>query len=122
TYAYGINTSDDIAGSWVKFCNPVCQYRAFMQVSGMFRDVRYPGASMTWIYGINDLEQVAGTYVDLAGNAHGWAGAPVNSFYVTVDYPSAVSTSLTGISNRGFVVGYYSDANFVTHGFAASLR
>lgn len=74
-------------------------------------------------YGINDQNQVVGSYSGAVGNLHGFVG--MNGVYYTADIPGASGTVATGISNDE-VVGYHTvnsmDAygGFVTalHGFA----
>jgi hypothetical protein len=63
-----------------------------------------PGAASTIVSGINDLDQIAGSYVDSANVTHGYviSGGRLQ----TLDAPGAFLTRATGINNLGQVVGY----------------
>lgn len=80
-----------------------------------------PGASSaafagTQPQGINDLDQVTGTWIDAQGFNHGFLkdGASITSF----DMPGADGTIPVGIDNEGDIAGfYYIIASNLTTGF-----
>jgi hypothetical protein len=77
-----------------------------------------PNASSTNPTGINDRNEVVGTYtVGTGSNAvtHGFTW--LNGKWTTVDYPAATSTSINGVNNEGDIVGFYTDAAGNTDGF-----
>lgn len=90
-----------------------------------FTDINVPGSQpgSTGAYdglAINNLGQIAGSYVDNAGNYDGFLYT--GGRYVTVDAPGAIDTNLYGINDFGQVLGTagYSNGtsqNFIdTHG------
>ena len=89
-----------------------------------------PGASSTYLYGINDAGEVVGAYVDDNGNTHGFlatvpipSAPPATTTYTfrTLEDPSAVfGTYAYGINKYGQIVGYYVDGNGQKNGFIYS--
>ena len=72
-----------------------------------FTDINAPGSQpgSTGFFGLslNNLGEVAGTYVDSAGNYDGFLYS--GGKYVTLNAPGATSTFLEGINDFGQVVG-----------------
>lgn len=79
-----------------------------------------PGATNTYLNGINDRGWMVGQYFDRNRLGHGLFFRPPDQF-VTFDYAGSPSVSLTGINRRGFICGYYSDGNNF-HGLLARVR
>lgn len=122
TYANAVNSAGTIAGRWASVCNPVCQYHGFIlpsATSSHYIDIEYPGAQMTYIYRINDLNQVVGSYLRSDNTYHGWGGVPGKHQYFTIDYPGSTISTVSGLNNRGWLAGDYADSNGVDHGFLA---
>lgn len=65
--------------------------------------------------GINDLDQVAGFYVDSSDTPHGFLKD--GSKYTTLDVPGALATLAYGINNLTVVTGLYFDASGSPHGY-----
>jgi len=79
-----------------------------------FQDVSFPNSFYSVPLGINNLRQVAGTYIDATGE-HGFlwdAGV-----FTTIDYPGGFGTSAGGINDKGEVVGLFVDALGFQHGY-----
>jgi hypothetical protein len=72
------------------------------------------GISGTFGFGINDMGQVVGSYLDNIFNNHGFLYS--GGVYTTLDVPLAEFTTATGINGSGQIVGYYTDASGI-HGF-----
>ncbi len=90
-----------------------------------YTNIEVPGAApgSTQANGINDYAVVAGTYLDAAGNSHGFLEG--YGCYLTGDIPGATATIPTGINNNGQTVGYYqtgydSNGNALYHGFVVT--
>ncbi len=121
-YANSVNSAGTIAGDWVSACTPMCQYHGFIlpsAASSNYIDVEYPGAQMTYVYRINDSNQVVGAYLGSDNSIHGWGGSPGKNQYFTIDYPGSTVASVNGINKRGILVGWYADSSGATHGFFA---
>ena len=78
-----------------------------------FATVNYPGAANTWLRGINQLGDLAGSFS---------AGTLIKGFirtsgtYKPLVYSGATSTMATAVNDHGAVVGSYSSSP-VNHGF-----
>src|SRR5207249_471110 len=73
-----------------------------------------PGSASTLAHGINDADQIVGTYVG-GGRTHGFLLS--GGTYATLDVPGAVTTEARGTNNAGQIVGFFSDAGGTFHGF-----
>jgi uncharacterized membrane protein len=82
--------------------------------NGIFTPVNYPGAVSTTVSGINDLDEVVGSY--RSGNfPHGFLYK--DGVYTTIDVGSIYSNAIA-INNNGEIVGNYSSPSYpVIHGF-----
>jgi len=65
--------------------------------------------------GINDWDQVAGTYVDSSGLPKGFVKDGRN--YITLEVPDSIFTEAFGINNLGVVTGLYQDMSGNYHGY-----
>jgi uncharacterized membrane protein len=65
----------------------------------------YPGATNTFVYGINDSNTLVGGYLTPDNNEHGFFG-PLNGPYTSFDYPNAPYTEGRGINKAGYITGY----------------
>jgi hypothetical protein len=89
-----------------------------------FVDLAVPGASSTMALGVNDSEEVVGTYTDGTGSSatmHGFTWTPEGGF-TTVDDPAGIgTTTINGVNDQGDLVGFYTtDGGNVTDGFIAT--
>lgn len=116
--ANAINNAGDVAGFYNKTPS---QVDAFLKLhSGRFVTIAFPGASMTQAFGVNDSDEVVGTYTVGSGNSavtHGftWRGGR----FVSVDIGGASSTTINGVNNEGDLVGFFTDPKGNTDGFFA---
>ncbi len=138
TTVYGINTVGQIVG---KFVDATGRSRGFLLtgsvngVGGIFTPIDYPATLDgvgTSAYGINELGEIVGVYVDGAGTSHGFTltgitfdpltGAPslTNALFTQIDASTlgATQTWIYGLSNDGEVVGAYTDAGGAFHGLS----
>lgn len=74
----------------------------------LYRIINFPGASDTWINGINDTGEIVGRYRD-SGGEHGFWGTV--GHLVQYDAPGTDmhngTTSINGVNNRGQIIGSY---------------
>lgn len=116
--AAAINNNGDVAGFYNKTAS---QVDAFLKLrSGRFITLAYPGASMTQAFGVNDSDEVVGSYTTGSGNSavtHGfvWRGGT----FATVDIPGASASTINGINDENDLVGFYTDAKGNTDGLLA---
>lgn len=92
-------------------------YNAFIYDTTLdsYSTVSMPNATTTTAIGINNANQVVGTYRDSSNNYHGFLFDGTG--YTSIDMPGATLTEALGINNNGQVVGYYKDSNLLTHGY-----
>ena len=119
--AAAINNDGHIAGF---YSNPATgNTDGFLKAGGRFTDLAVPGASATQALGVNDRDEVVGTYTVGSGNgaaAHGFTWTPGGGF-ATVDDPQGVgTTTVNGVNEAGDLVGFYTDAAGNTDGFLAT--
>jgi hypothetical protein len=121
--AAGINNRGDVAGFYAHptQSNPN-QVDAFLKLRfGRFITLAYPGASMTQAFGVNDSDEVVGSYTVGTGNSavtHGFVWQ--NGTFHTVDIGGgATATTINGVNDEGDLVGFYTDAKGNTDGFLA---
>jgi hypothetical protein len=118
--ATGINNHGDVTGFYNKTS---AQVDAFLKLhNGQFITLEVPGASMTQAFGVNDSDEVVGTYTDGTGNSaqtHGFTWRPGHGF-TTVDDPHGIgATTINGVNDHGDLVGFYTDAAGNTDGMLA---
>jgi len=107
----GFVTNGGVTDGFIKFGN-----RTFISLS-------VPGASATSALGVNNYDEVVGTYTVGSGSSavmHGFTWTPQHGFR-TVDDPHGVgTTTINGVNDFGQLVGFYVDANGNTDGFLAA--
>jgi len=116
--ATAINNLGDVAGFYNKTS---MQVDAFLKLhSGRFITLAYPGAAMTQAFGVNDSDEVVGTYTTGTGNAavtHGFTWK--DGKYASVNISGASSTAINGVNDEGDLVGFFTDAKGNTDGLLA---
>ena len=115
--ASGVNDRGDISG----FYTVAKVTHGFLLRGHHMTTLDFGAASNTQALGVNNHDQVVGSFVDKAGAMHGFvwhAGTPTQ-----VDDPNGTGgTLVNGINNRGQIVGFYVDAAGNTHGMLARLK
>jgi uncharacterized membrane protein len=109
--ANGINNQGQIVGDSIT--GGVTS--GFLDDSGKFTTLSYPGSSGTQALGINDIGEIVGTYVDSAGVQHAYFYK--SGLYTAIEIPGNIGDShATGINGAGQIVGYF-DSKEGTQGF-----
>jgi probable HAF family extracellular repeat protein len=116
--ATGIADDGDVSGFYVQ--DKIT--RGFLLHHGSFRTLSFGAHTNTQALGVNNADQVVGSYVDDTGATHGFLWSP-GSKLVTVDDPNgAGGTVVNGLNNREQLVGFFTDAAGNTHGLLASTH
>lgn len=116
----GLNNAGDFCGM-ADF--PSNHFQPYMSIGGNVTLFRVPGVGLpfiTYVGGMNNLNQVVGSYSSEAG-VHGYLRNPDGTFTFPIDYPGALDTVLLGINDKGWMVGYYIDTESTTHGLFLRL-
>ncbi len=80
------------------------------------------GATSVMALGINNEDQVVGSYTDGAGNTHGFLFDDATKSYTTIDDPNAKGmTVVNGLNDKGQLVGFYLDAAGNTDGMLVQV-
>ena len=121
TVATGINKAGDIVGSATDAAGNTTSW---LKIGTSTIAFGFPGGSDTQAFGINNKNQIAGSYLDGSGVLHGFVltnpMGPV-SHWQSIDDPNGVgSTVINGINAAGDLVGFYTDAAGNTDGMLAT--
>ena len=110
--AAAINNRGDVAGFYTNSRGVTV---AFLKYGyGRFLTLAVRGASMTQAFGVNDRDEVVGSYTVGTGN-----NAVMHGF-TTVDDPHGIGTTIiNGVNDRGDLVGFYTDSAGNTDGMLA---
>ena len=119
TYCVGIDSSGNISGF---YADTVSSYQGFILSKGNFSSVSYPGEVSTFLEGLNDVSQVAGTswisnnssYINFVYNVQ-------DQTFTKLKTPAGSITFSNAINDDGTVVGYTLLADR-TVGFEYSLN
>ena len=113
--ATAINDRGDIAGN--------IGSDGFLLRRGHLTELTVPGASATMALGVNNFEEVVGTYMVGSGSSaqmHGFTWQPGRGFS-SIDDPHGIgTTTINGVNDFGQLVGFYVDAAGNTDGFLAT--
>jgi hypothetical protein len=83
--------------------------------NGNYNTVECPGATFTFLSGIDGEGDMVGQFGTADGNAHG--ALIKNGNCIQVDFPKGFNTYANGSDAQGDIVGSYTDKNAMTHGF-----
>jgi hypothetical protein len=64
-----INLSGQIAGNYQSSDG---KWHGYLLSNGTYTSIDYPNATQTQVYGLNDLGELSGNWVDAAGHDHGF--------------------------------------------------
>lgn len=109
----GINDAGDVVGYEY---TPSSTQSFFRDASGNYQTIYVPGSVYTEALGLNDLNQVVGSYYD-GTNSYGflWSGG----IFTTLTEPGEAYTVATGINDAGDIVGFATNNGFTDEGFLA---
>jgi len=115
--AAGINDHGDVSG----FYTVGKVTRGFLIVGGHFITLQFGGKTNTQAFGVDNSDQVVGSFLDKAGAMHGFL--LTRGRLSQVDDPNGAAGSVVnGLNNRGRLVGFYVDRAGLTHGFLAQQK
>lgn len=119
-FATGINNKGDVVG--VSTSGGTTS--SWLLSDGHLTAFQFPGGSDTEAFGINQHDEIVGSYLDGSGVDHGFTLADPtgpHSVWATIDNPNGIgSTVVNGLNGNGDLVGFYTDAAGNTDGFLAT--
>ena len=120
--ATGINNAGDVVGFATSTGGSTFSW---LLHAGHLSTLQFPGGSNTQAFGVNDSDQIVGSYTDGSGTSHGFVlSDPMGptSHWQSIDDPTtgATMTVVNGINDAGDLVGFYNDASGNTHGMLAT--
>ena len=121
--AAGINNHGDVVGFFTSKSTGAVV--GFLLKNGIFTEFVYPNTTITTPFGINDKDQIVGSYVDGAGAMHGFllSNPLTHAHFQTVDDPNGIGTTvINGINDHTDLVGFYVDGAGNTDGMLATPR
>ncbi|MBA3961304.1 MAG: hypothetical protein H0X40_05305 [Chthoniobacterales bacterium] len=118
TNVTGINDAGDFVGTFGNVTQP---NQGFVNVGGTSTVITIPGATLSFAYGINNLDRAVGTYTDSASIVHGFLRDSSGALTAPLDFPGSTSTEFLGINDRGWIVGRYQVGDGLIHGLFLKL-
>jgi hypothetical protein len=113
--ATGINSSGDVVG----IVTTTAGTSSFLRKGNSFSAFSFPNGSNTQAFGVNNDDQIVGSYLDGSGVMHGFllSHPLTHAKWKSIDDPNGIgSTVINGLNNRGDMVGFYTDAAGNTDG------
>jgi hypothetical protein len=115
--AAAINNYGDVAGFYNQTSSLV---DAFLRLhDGHFITLAVPGAATTQAFGVNDNDEVVGTYTTGSGSSaqtYGFTWQPGHGFTTISDPHGIGTTTINGVNDHGDLVGFYTDSAGNTDG------
>ena len=89
--------------------------KGFAATSSRFQTVTFPGASQTFLTGINKFGTIVGDFIGTDGRFHGFKLK--NGQFSTIHPNGALDTFVSGINDSGVIVGSFDTGGADSHGF-----
>jgi hypothetical protein len=117
--ATAINAQDEITG----YLTHGKTTAGFLISHARYSEFDLPNSTNTQPFGINNGDEIVGSYLDTKGASHGFilTNPTSNPTYKTIDDPLGVGTTvINGVNGKGQLVGFYQNSAKDTAGFVAS--
>jgi hypothetical protein len=124
SFATGINNLGDIVGYTMNSSGTF----GWLLKAGHLTAFQYPGSLPTMALGVNNSDEIVGSFTDAADDTHGFTlkdpTGPV-SHWQQIDDPNALNTPgngtvVNGLNGAGVLVGFYTDSALNVDGMLAS--
>ena len=119
--ATGINDNGDIVGFLT--ASDGTTVAGFLLKGGHYTEFDFPNSTNTTPFGVNQSDQIVGSYVDSNGAMHGFLlSSPLShANWKSIDDPNGIGTTVVnGLNDHGKLVGFYVDSAGNTDGFLAT--
>jgi len=104
--ATGINDSGDIVG-FEQTSPQATTAEGYIIKDGKLTILKAPGSTFTQALGVNDKDEVVGTFNDANGVAHGFLWH--DGKFEQIDMRGAQATTINGLNKDGRIVGFFMD-------------
>ncbi len=104
--ATGINDDGDLVG-FEQSSPSATTSEGFLRTRDGVKVLQFPGSKVTQALGINNRDEVVGSYTDGNGNMHGFRYR--DGQYTSIDVPGGANTVINGVNDEGWVVGFFVD-------------
>jgi len=94
---------------------------AYVSINGAVMIIDLPGATESAAIGINNINEVVGSYTDNTGITHGYLRGSDGNITAPIDVAGATTTELRSINDNDVIVGRYYDSAGHQYGFALLL-
>ena len=118
--ATGVNDKGTVVGFLQTSPTDTKSKGFILEKNGKLTELQAPGSSFTQALGVNNSDDVVGSYVDANGVTHGFVYDHGN--WETVNGPNAAATVINGINNHDQLVGFFTDQNNNTIGLSGSRK
>ena len=106
--ATGIDDDGDVVG-FEQSSPSATTSEGFLRTRAGVKVLQFPGSTFTQALGINNHDEVVGSYTDGKGNTHGFRYR--DGQYTAIDVPGGMNTVINGVNDDGWVVGFFVDPN-----------
>jgi probable HAF family extracellular repeat protein len=106
--ATGIDDDGDVVG-FEQSSPSATTSEGFLRTREGVKVLQFPGSSFTQALGVNNHDEVVGSYTDANGTMHGFRYR--DGQYFSIDVPGGMNTVINGVNDDGWVVGFFMDPN-----------
>ena len=97
---------------------PDGSFQGYELQGNTFKEISYPGAASTGVFGINKSGLIIGVYcADLACDTGNGGFALKGKNFTSIDFPGGMNTGPYGVNASGDIVGEYQTPDSIVHGF-----
>jgi hypothetical protein len=116
-----VNSEGNIVGTYIDASG---NYHGFLRKGKTYTSIDFPGAIATLASGINDSDEIVGTYCTINQCLYTGEGEQgfvlKNGVYTSFAIPGEFATDLAVINNKGVIMGNYTDAAMLNYTFLAT--
>jgi probable HAF family extracellular repeat protein len=121
TVANGVSNGGTVVGGSFVATDKGNIWQGFVYVKGSITTLNYPGAFNTFLYGINNRGEIAGSYDDTSFNRHGFYYSK-GQFHSIPPLGDDTFTNAYGINDDGQVIGTYEPAHGSVGAFLYTIK
>jgi parallel beta-helix repeat protein/probable HAF family extracellular repeat protein len=117
TNLYGINDAGVMTGYWISRTST----HSIVYDKGKFTEFVYGPGDTTWVWGINNAGDIAGSIYDASRRWYAFLLRNGRFTVYQVPFPGAIETTAGAINDSGQIVGEWRDAQRIWRGYVARV-